>query len=629
MSKSGGERRASFGAAARSLLVIGGGVAALWLGLVAGAQESPPRPTPGSTGPVEPAPAIPEPPAADPAISAFALIKDAPISGIELQPAARQTLGLIRVQWDQWLAAFYQSRPEEAERAVNELLVSARQVGMRQLPDLALGALTRAVEVAREGDIERSRWALEAAERLDPGRPEAAFAAVIVERKAGRWLPAAGAVARGYLRLLTAPSMRRLSLHSLARFLLCVVLGAGVLFVAVQMAIKGGALSGDLARFVQGWLPGGSVTEMVAHLLALALLVWPILLPAGMLWLLVYWTVLLWGYCTGSERMVLVFFWLFAGLTPILLAEQRVRVASELSPPERAMTALEGERLYGELFVDLGALPSLFPEHPAVRQLQADLHRRLDDWSAARRRYVQVLEAEPDNAAALTGLGAYYFFQEDFGSAIRLFSEATEADPESAPAFFDLWQAYSESYHFDEASLALSQARALAPSQVSRWVDRATNERLQVPDGGVERIPELRRELVTAVRQHAAAHGDLAAARHWAGLLVAVGVLLAALALHLLRRPYGYSRPGAGLGRRAEWWIRVLVPGYAAAEEERGVAAALGLLPLAALLLLPLAPLLGYRQPVVFSPGLGPLLAVAVAGLTILYGLRVWGELRS
>lgn len=620
MCKSGGERRDRVRSAARALL-LSGAIAALTispLAVEAGAQEPPPVDDPAAAES-----------AADPAISVLARIEDAPISGIELQPAARQTLGLIRVQWDRWLVAFYQGEPGDAERSVNELLVSARQVGIRRLPDLSLGALTRAVEVAREGNVERARWALEAGERLDPGRPEAAFATAVVEGEAGRWAAAAGAIARGYLRWLTASSLRRLSLHSIGRFLLCVALGAGVLFVAVLMATKGGALIRDLARFAHGWMPSGTAAELFGYSLALALLVWPVLLPAGLLWLLVYWTVLLWGYCSASERTVLVVVWLFAGVTPILLAEQRVRVASQLSPPERAMTALEGERLYGELFVDLGALPSLFPEHPAVRHLQADLHRRLDDWSAARRRYAQVLEAEPENAAALTGLGAYYFFQEDFGSAIRLFREATQADPESAPAFFDLWQAYSESYHFDEASAALEQARALAPSEVSRWVDDATTDRLQVADGGLARIPDLRRELVAAVREQAAAHGELAAARHWAGLLVVAGILLAAVALHLIRRPFGYSRPGVSFGRRGEWWVRVLVPGYAAAEQERGLSALVGVLPLAALLLLPLAPLLGYHQPVVFSPGLGPLLVIAVAGLAVLYGLRAWGELRS
>jgi tetratricopeptide (TPR) repeat protein len=358
-------------------------------------------------------------------------------------------------------------------------------------------------------------------------------------------------------------------------------------------------------------------------------LLWPLALPAGPLWLAAYWTVLLWGYGSASERAALVAVWLVAGLTPVLLAEQRPRVALELSPPARAMAGLAEHRLYGDLFTDLAALPSLFPDSPAALQLLADTHRRLGDWAGARRLYQEVHDAEPDNPDALIGLGGYYFYQGDYGSAVDYFRRAAAADAENAAAYFDLSQAQSQQYHFGESSAALAQARALAPEAVGTWIASAGTERVQVPEGGLARVPELRRRLLAVEQGRGSAARRMAEARRWAALLAAAGVALAALALHLVRRPFGYGDRGPGPGRGAERWLRALIPGYGAAADGRGLLALAALTPLAALLLLPLAPAIGQPLPVVFSPGPAPLAVVAAAALAVIWLVRVWRELRG
>jgi hypothetical protein len=121
----------------------------------------------------------------------------------------------------------------------------------------------------------------------------------------------------------------------------------------------------------------------------------------------------------------------------------------------------------------------------------------------------------------------------------------------------------------------------------------------------------------------------MAEARRWAALLAAAGVALAALALHLVRRPFGYAKARTGPGRAALRWLRALVPGYGAAADGRGLRALAALVPLAALLLLPLAPAIGHPLPVVFAPGPAPLAVVAAAALVLIYARRVWREVRG
>ncbi len=78
------------------------------------------------------------------------------------------------------------------------------------------------------------------------------------------------------------------------------------------MAAKGGALYQDLAGLFGRWLPRPAAVVVIA-----ALLLWPLALPSGLLWLPLFWSLLLWGYASRSERFVLVALWLLLGLTPV------------------------------------------------------------------------------------------------------------------------------------------------------------------------------------------------------------------------------------------------------------------------------------------------------------------------
>src|SRR4029077_8078029 len=120
-------------------------------------------------------------------------------------------------------------------------------------------------------------------------------------------------------------------------------------------------------------------------------------MPGGLIWALLYWSVLLWGFGSISERVVAVVLWILLGTTPLAIASQHQKVAALLTPPARAIEALNEGRLYGSLFTDLGLLPSMLPDSVAVRQMLGDLHRLLGQWDEARIYYSQVLEKEPAN----------------------------------------------------------------------------------------------------------------------------------------------------------------------------------------------------------------------------------------
>ncbi len=543
------------------------------------------------------------------------------VTGVEMTTPVRRTLKQIEEQWLQWIV---QNSRKDSERVVDDLLATAKQLGMQRLPDLCVGAIARAHRAAQEGDAERAAWALAAADRFDPGRPAVAFAEASIKAHQGRYGGALAALLRGSWRIFGSQFERYFWLRSLLLWSLCLLLVTGALFIAIQMVSKGGILVQDLSSMFARRLPPPLATAATV-----GLLLFPLVLPSGLLWLPLFWSVLLWAYASTSERGVLLALWLVAGAAPVLITSQSREVAVRLSPPDLAMENLVEHRLYGGLFTDLGVLRSVLPESVAVKHFLADVHRSLNQWEQAHSLYEQVLEAEPKNLAAQMNIGAYAFLKGDFGTAIKHFKEVAAADATNGAALFNLSQAYSESYLFDESRDALAQARKIPRSQVDVWMRNLSQQRVVTPDDGLRRIPEIRRELMATYRAQAAASAGLDLFRRWLSLLVPVILVLLALSIHLARRPFGLSEKVAEPRRHRtrDRWRRVLVPGLTSADAGEGLHSFGSLLLLTGLLLLPLFGRLGYRIPWGYDPGSSIAWILAIPGILLFFGARLRWEL--
>jgi tetratricopeptide (TPR) repeat protein len=547
---------------------------------------------------------------------------------IEVTKPLHQSLVGLQESWLDWLTAYHEHDRERASEVLAEIVETMRYLGVQRLSDLSLGAAASAVQAARASDFERAEWALEAAELLDPRRPEIAFAASTIARLDGRRVAALIWHVRGYGRLVWFRWESRILLHDVLLWLMVMVILTGALFVALMAASKGPALYRDLAQLL-----GRKISAHVAEALTLALLFFPLVLPSGFVCLLAFWSILLWGYGSRSERAVLVAIWLAMGVVPSLVSYQRQQVEVHLSPSVRAIESLSLDRLEGSMLTDLGALRLMLPDSAAVEHLLADVHLQLGQWEFARSLYLDVVDEEPDNAAAELNLGAFYFRVGDHASAIQHFQRASANEEVAAAAFFNLSQTYSAAYMFDQSEQILGQARQADEAAVSGWLRSSDSAQVVTVEGGLDRVEEIHREL-RAVWSPADEAVPLATRiyRAWSVRLSFVVLVLALVAERIGRRIGFFHRKVGGSEVEEEplnSLRRVLVPGMAAALDGRGGGAFAELLLPVALLTLPLVGTLGYRIPWGYEPGDFVIWGIAGLGTLLYVSARVVRGLQS
>lgn len=110
------------------------------------------------------------------------------------------------------------------------------------------------------------------------------------------------------------------------------------------------------------------------------------------------------------------------------------------------------------------------------------LEENAETMAEAKAIYAEILERQPEHAAAAINLGTIRYNERDYEGAERLYRHATEADPEYALAFFDLGNVLDELQRLPEAVTAYERALKLAPQYADAHYNLAlAHERLEEP----------------------------------------------------------------------------------------------------------------------------------------------------
>jgi len=103
------------------------------------------------------------------------------------------------------------------------------------------------------------------------------------------------------------------------------------------------------------------------------------------------------------------------------------------------------------------------------------------------RTYLQVLEMEPEHAAAHINLGTLYYNRRDFAAAEKHYRLAVAADPRYALAYFDLGNVLDETGRIDDAIAAYRTAIQLGPTYADAHYNLAlAYERVNQPRSALQ-----------------------------------------------------------------------------------------------------------------------------------------------
>lgn len=374
----------------------------------------------------------------------------------------------VRGQWFAWLAAHEEGDPLLAAQKVEEIVRHAHKIGLKRLTDLSLAATLMARREMAQGSLEKARWALDSAIRLDPDLPEARWSRVALALKTDKL--GAPRELLGAMRAVSVDLEGRRVLFVRSALLVVLTLAAvGAAFVILLVASEARRLFHDLTELAGRW-----ITRPADAVLAAAVLVLPLFLTLDVGWLLLWLFVLTFGYAERYVRWAAL-----AGLVPLMLVapaldRAAVRLAVSASPVLRGAEALQEKRYDQRVLDDLEAVKNLFPEDADLRFLLGCLYQQLGQNDRAVAEYTVAVQVSTVEVRALINRGDIRFVDGDFGAAQEDFQEALRRDPRDVRARYNLSLVYGETFRTVEAQEKLAESRALDNALVTRFLDSPT-----------------------------------------------------------------------------------------------------------------------------------------------------------
>ncbi len=350
----------------------------------------------------------------------------------------------------------------KADEQIAALTGAARAYGIKTFPQYAAAAAGLASESAK-ADPELAKWALRTAHALDGKSPAVAFSEADQAVRANDWPGAIRLALQGFTRLAGNYRSRVLS-----RTDLLVVAAVGIVITAFVLGIAlfiryGRAMGHDFREVLSARFSGGSVSVM-----AFALLLLPVFLWFGPMWLIFYWLAIFFGYAGLAERVAVVVLLVLLACAPIVIHWSAHAAAGVDSPVVMAAIASEAQAYNPDALRRLQELIAVVPDHPTLHVLIGNLQvfEGLDDQAGIH--YRRAIELRPRYAGAHVNLGNLMATNNEWSAAITEYEKAEAADPNLVTAFYNHSVAAGETYNYRVQGQMLERARSVDGSFVER-----------------------------------------------------------------------------------------------------------------------------------------------------------------
>lgn len=376
-----------------------------------------------------------------------------------------------RELWPQATAAADGGDIAGATQKTDQLLESARLLGIRRFPLLANSAASLARQEQKDPKI--STWAMTSAERLDPLSPSVAFTRADIAKDQANWPVALSSAVAGIGRTFSDYRTRFLARSDLTLVLIAVLSILAGAFALILFFRYQRSAAHDFREMLGAHFSGG-----VGTVFGFSLLFLPVFLWLGPVWLVVYWLALFFAYASAVERFFIVAALLILALVPIAAIWTASHVAGLDSPVVSAALSASEKSFQPAASRRLREMIEAVPNEPALHLLLGNLEALEGNEQEAALRYRRAIELNDKLAGGYLNIGNLHFFNNDFPAAVNNYEKAEALDPTMAIAYYNHAVVSGETYKFEAQGKNLELAKKYDRSLIEGLIARPPAQKI-------------------------------------------------------------------------------------------------------------------------------------------------------
>jgi tetratricopeptide (TPR) repeat protein len=232
-----------------------------------------------------------------------------------------------------------------------------------------------------------------------------------------------------------------------------------------------------------------NLTQEISRLFISSLKIFSLFIPfflrLDMLWAILYWSILLWGYVKKREKQFILFFLIVLVYLPFFLRSSSSFLDGPSSDIILDMNQANHEGWDRGTEGKLRAWLSPHPDDLEVLFTLGLVEKRQGRYSQAEELYQRAIQQDPKFSEAYSNLGNVYLAQRQTSLAIASYQQAIDLNPNKGSYYYNLYRAYSqETFLSGKIDKTFQKARQLDPKLVDYYsmIDSPNINRLVVDE---------------------------------------------------------------------------------------------------------------------------------------------------
>jgi tetratricopeptide (TPR) repeat protein len=212
------------------------------------------------------------------------------------------------------------------------------------------------------------------------------------------------------------------------------------------------------------------VSKLLITSLKIFLLFIPFFLRLDILWALLFYLILLWGFVTKRERQFVLFFFIVLVYLPFFLRFSSSFLDGSASDILFEINKANYEDWNRTTEQRLKQWLSTHPDDSDVTFTLGLIEKRQGRYTQAEEYYRKTIQVAPGFDQALSNLGNIYFSRKQTDLAVSAYQQAIDFNPHQAAYYYNLYRAYSqETFLSGKIDRAFQKARSLDPQLVEYY----------------------------------------------------------------------------------------------------------------------------------------------------------------